>query len=185
MNIIKDNEFIEIKMNNTLLLKTITDKQFNDYMTNITKADIDKYEENGFAMLHYTHSNINRLRAILDKRPDVNIKDKTHYGNTPLHWGTTCHVHWFQIELLLEYGASPYIKNNYGRDVFEQIEHVKKDKNYCSCEHQNKCLNCWSVTRLDKYIMLISNYQNHHRTLFSMMFSDIDEYNLNKKRRFH
>lgn len=172
-------------MDKRLFIDFYDEQEYNDYLSKCTKEDINKHGKDGFSILHHIHRNLNRLRAILDKGPDVNIKDITKTGNTPLHWAVVSHNKVEHIKLLLEYGASPYIKNNYDRNVFEEVDHVIGEIFSCSCGGEFKCVHCWSIRRLQKDVIMISNHWNQHQTLFSMMFSDIDEYNSNKKRRFH
>lgn len=168
------------------ILRKATDEAFNEYLSNLTSEQLNTHDELGYLLIHYDMFPISRLKALLDKGVDPNIPDLNE-GNTALHWAVLSNWDWQKMEMLLEYGASPYIRNNQGHNVVDSLRSDWRMKNRCSCNLRFKCLACWVINRANSYITLISNYLRHTETLFMIMLQnidiDIDEECLNKRRR--
>lgn len=88
------------------------------------KVDINLVKANGFSALFYAVEKANPgiLQALLRRGADPNlaiVQDGSR-GNTPLHYA--CMLEKVKhAEILLEYGANPFLSNEYGQTPFKMI----------------------------------------------------------------
>lgn len=82
-------------------------------------ADISIQDELGYSALHAAVNSNNELitKILLEHDAPVNALDK--YGNSSL--GRASHLNIGIIKLLLNYGADPFIKNNYGVSPYDRF----------------------------------------------------------------
>ena len=99
-------------------------------------ADINAQDDNGFSTLHFAVQENNReiVKILLDNHAQVDLKD--HYGNTALMRAlSSCYAAMTNsepdpgaiIKMLLQAGADPYSKNNYGVTIIESAKDCDKD----------------------------------------------------------
>ena len=166
------NEKTALQIND--IFRNLSDEEFNQRLSKLTADDLNKPDDLGYVMLHYGMMYKERLKALLDKGADPNIADNTN-GYTALHWALLGNWDYQKIQLLLDYGACVYKKNNVGRNVIDSLKHEMKYYHLrCSCKMNFKCLSCWQLNRSESYVRLISNHINRHETLFRMMLESVD-----------
>jgi len=88
------------------------------------KVNVNLAKESGYTALFYSinHSVTTVLQALLRRgaNPNVALKTEDSAGNTPLHFA--CLMEKMKhIELLLEYGADPEARNQYGQSPIDLV----------------------------------------------------------------
>lgn len=98
-------------------------------------VDVNMAKSSGFTALFYAveHGNPSIVQALLRRGADPNViaRQPDSYGNTPLHYGCLLEKSK-HVELLLEYGANPYLKNVHGQTALQllPVEAVSSSKLY-------------------------------------------------------
>jgi uncharacterized protein len=98
--------------------------------------DVNALDDEGFAPLHLAaqHNYKDMVRTLLDRGAIVDVKDS--YGNTPLMKALdSCYIELALnrpdpgaiIKMLLQAGADPDSKNNYGVKVIDSVRDCDRD----------------------------------------------------------